>query len=76
MGYASQKAQGLPAAITTAGKFFGAQQKLFLKVDCESSQVLGLLKVGEKKLFYRNEGGHIRELSPLCVLDFYVHESC
>jgi alpha-tubulin N-acetyltransferase 1 len=37
--------------------------------------VLGLLKVGVKKLFIRNESGQIKEISPLCVLDFYVHES-
>ena len=37
---------------------------------------MGLLKVGEKKLFIRSESGQIKEISPLCVLDFYVHESC
>jgi alpha-tubulin N-acetyltransferase 1 len=38
--------------------------------------VLSLLKVGVKKLFIRNEVGAIKEIAPLCVLDFYVHESC
>ena len=37
--------------------------------------MLGLLKVGVKKLFIRNEAGNIKEINPLCVLDFYVHES-
>lgn len=37
--------------------------------------MIGLLKVGVKKLFIRNELGAIKEISPLCVLDFYVHES-
>ena len=33
-----------------------------------------MLKVGEKNLFYRDSLGSIREISPLCVLDFYVKE--
>ena len=37
--------------------------------------MIGLLKVGMRKLFIRNEYGSIKEISPLCVLDFYVHES-
>jgi len=35
----------------------------------------GLLRVGEKKLFIRDEGGRIAEITPTCVLDFYVAES-
>ena len=46
---------------------------MYLKA--EGNKVLGLLKVGVKKLFIRNEMGNIKEISPLCVLDFYVHES-
>jgi len=41
----------------------------------EGNKVIGLLKVGVKKLFIRNDLGAIKEISPLCVLDFYVHES-
>ena len=37
--------------------------------------MIGLLKVGVKKLFIRTDMGQIKEISPLCVLDFYVHES-
>jgi len=36
---------------------------------------LGLLKVGKRNLFIRNELGALKEIKPLCVLDFYVHES-
>jgi len=36
---------------------------------------IGFLKVGPKKLFYRDYVGKIIEMSPLCVLDFYVYES-
>ena len=38
-------------------------------------KVIGLLKVGMRKLFIRNDSGQIKEITPLCVLDFYVHES-
>merc|ERR1719453_445239 len=36
---------------------------------------VGLLKVGTKKLFLNTDTGWT-EMEPLCVLDFYVHESC
>lgn len=73
MGAASAKAQQLPAIITTAGRLFTSDNRLYLRA--EGNKVLGLLKVGMKKLFIRNEMGSIKEISPLCVLDFYVHES-
>jgi alpha-tubulin N-acetyltransferase 1 len=31
--------------------------------------------MGIKKLFIHDELGNIKEISPLCVLDFYVHEN-
>ena len=37
--------------------------------------MIGLLKVGKKKLFIRADTGQIKEIEPMCVLDFYVHES-
>ena len=46
-----------------------------MKVDKVSNAVIGLLKVGSRKLFIRQENGQIREITPLCVFDFYVHES-
>ena len=73
MGAASAKAQGLPQIITTAVRFFGSDNRLYLKV--ESNQVIGLIKVGARKLFIRSENGKLNEITPLCVLDFYVHES-
>ena len=44
-------------------------------MKCEGNSVIGFLKVGTKKLFIRDEIGKINEINPLCVLDFYVHES-
>jgi len=37
--------------------------------------VIGLLKVGFKKLFVFDQYGYQHEVDPLCILDFYVHES-
>lgn len=73
MGAASSKAQGLPAIITSASKLFTSDNRLYLRA--EGNTVIGLLKVGPRKLFIRNEAGNIKEIAPLCVLDFYVHES-
>eukprot|EP00347_Sterkiella_histriomuscorum_P016900 403351420 len=74
MGSASAKAQKLGCSITTAQKFFASDDnKLYLMV--EGRQCLGLLKIGKRNLFIRNESGQMREIKPQCVLDFYVHES-
>uniref|UniRef100_A0A8D0H7A2 Alpha tubulin acetyltransferase 1 n=1 Tax=Sphenodon punctatus TaxID=8508 RepID=A0A8D0H7A2_SPHPU len=37
--------------------------------------VIGFLKVGYKKLFVLDRHGAHNEVEPLCLLDFYVHES-
>ncbi len=63
----------MPAIITTASRLFTSDNRLYM--SAEGHRVIGLLKVGVKKLFIRNEMGAIKEISPLCVLDFYVHES-
>lgn len=73
MGSASTKAQGLPAVITSASRLFTSDNRLYIKA--EGNRAIGIIKVGVKKLFIRNELGQIKEISPLCVLDFYVHES-
>jgi len=38
------------------------------------NKVIGFIKTGKRNLFVHNTGG-IKEIKPLCVLDFYVHES-
>ncbi|EFJ48571.1 hypothetical protein VOLCADRAFT_90683 [Volvox carteri f. nagariensis] len=38
--------------------------------------VLGGLKVGTKRLYVRTITADLVEIEPVCVLDFYVHESC
>ena len=37
--------------------------------------VIGILKVGAKHLYVYDSNGQVHERTPLCVLDFYVHES-
>lgn len=63
----------MPQPITTLGKIAANGHRLYLKVDGNSC--IGMIKVGTKKLFVRNRSGAIIEMSPLSVLDFYVHES-
>jgi alpha-tubulin N-acetyltransferase 1 len=73
IGLASSKAQGLKSAITTGIKFIKSDHKIFLV--CDGKLAIGFLKVGKKNLFIRNALGEIKEINPLCVLDFYVHEN-
>ncbi len=37
--------------------------------------VIGFLKVGVKRLYVHDSHGQVHERTPVCVLDFYVHES-
>jgi alpha-tubulin N-acetyltransferase 1 len=43
-----------------------------LKLD--GNKIIGFLKTGFKKLFFWDDMNRIKELSPLCILDFYIHE--
>lgn len=50
----------------------------FCDHDCSRKhqhKVVGFLKVGTKNLFLFDLESNYHELQPLCVLDFYVHES-
>jgi alpha-tubulin N-acetyltransferase 1 len=73
MGYNSSNAQGLNTIITTSSKFYSSNHRCYLRA--EGNTVIGILKIGVKKLFVRDEQANYHEISPLCVLDFYVHES-
>ncbi|CAD7953163.1 unnamed protein product [Amoebophrya sp. A25] len=88
VGRASQVAQNLRAPVTNLLKLTESpDQRVYIAVR-DRNTVLGLLKVGPKKLFVQNPGkssadlyarssasGAVSEITPLCVLDFYVHES-
>jgi len=74
MGEASARAQGLRQPITTVAKVRNhPEHSVFLLVEANS--VVGFLKVGKKNLFMLDKQGEQNEVYPLCVLDFYVHES-
>jgi hypothetical protein len=67
------KAQSLKGTITNWSKFLLTDQKIFLKLD--GNKAIGFIKIGVKKLFFWNEMNKIKELKPLCLLDFYVNEN-
>ena len=54
-------------------KFFNSDNRLYMLA--QGKQAVGFLKVGKRNLFIRGDNGGIKEIKPLCVLDFYVHES-
>ncbi|CAF3473739.1 unnamed protein product [Rotaria sp. Silwood1] len=72
-------AQGLPGPVTTARKFRITDHRLYLVKNSTDhnnlGSVIGLLKVGAKHLFVYDSHGQVHERTPLCVLDFFVHES-
>ncbi|XP_006818422.1 uncharacterized protein LOC100372923 [Saccoglossus kowalevskii] len=80
MGRSSAKAQGLRGPITSASKLRLSDHRLYVMKDAESNKglgaVIGILKVGRKRLFIVDIHNTQNEMEPLCVLDFYVHESC
>ena len=73
LGIESAIAQGLRDPVTTFRKFKSAspEQQIFFLV--ESSEILGFVKTGTRRLFLSN-GNELLESSPLCVLDFYVRK--
>lgn len=80
IGKASAKAQRLPAPITSATRMQTNQHQLYILKDCTAKTagrgvVIGFLKVGYKKLFVLDHKGSHIEAEPLCILDFYIHES-
>ncbi len=75
MGQASATAQGLGAVITTTSRLISnSEQVLFIAGN--STSALGIIKFGTKHLFHRMSNGGVHEITPMCVLDFYVHEQC
>jgi hypothetical protein len=76
MGANSAKAQGLPHIITSVAKMAHSDHVLILAHSADGKMCHGLLKCGTKNLFIRDERGTMHEITPMCVLDFYVHESC
>jgi alpha-tubulin N-acetyltransferase 1 len=81
MGELSGIAQRLRGPITSVERLLQSFQKIYMltsSIQGRLGHILahGILKVGQKRLFIRKDGVQLVEMSPLCVLDFYVHESC
>ncbi|XP_041987048.1 alpha-tubulin N-acetyltransferase 1-like [Aricia agestis] len=79
LGEQSTAAQGLSKVITTADKLRNTPTHiLYLMKDPSANggkgEVIGLLKVGRKHLFLFDEQDKVREVEPLCVLDFYIQQ--
>ncbi|XP_071947767.1 uncharacterized protein [Antedon mediterranea] len=79
MGKASAKAQGLHGPITLGAKMRFTDHHLYVIKDQATNKgfgsVIGILKIGRKKLFVLDRYSKQHEMKPMCVLDFYVHES-
>jgi len=73
MGNASSRAQGLSTTITNFSRFIHSNHKIFIKFDGDC--LIGYIKIGVKNLMHYDRMAKLRELSPICVLDFYVVES-
>eukprot|EP00435_Cladocopium_sp_Y103_P052005 s435_g16.t1 len=72
MGEGSRRAQGLGKAVTAGWQPLSSNR---IYVLYNQRVALGILKVGPKRLFVsRGEKEGLVEISPLCVLDFYVVE--
>merc|ERR1712216_297298 len=77
MGEESRVAQGLGQILTSYERMQCAGMRLYIlarrvhgRVDC-----IGILKMGRKKLFIRMPDSSFIEVTPLCCLDFYIHQS-
>mmetsp|Transcript_4821 Transcript_4821/g.10402 ORF Transcript_4821/g.10402 Transcript_4821/m.10402 type:complete len:168 (+) Transcript_4821:102-605(+) len=76
IGARSAKAQGIKNPFTSASKLIDSDHRLHVVCNDEGTQMLGFIKIGTKHLYYYAKDGSLTEMDPLCVLDFYVHESC
>lgn len=79
LGQASANAQNLSQPITTAEKFINKDQNIYLLIDEKGQSgrgnVTGILKTGRKKLYLFDDKGEQKQVFPICLLDFYIHES-
>ncbi|XP_067608498.1 alpha-tubulin N-acetyltransferase 1 isoform X4 [Pseudorca crassidens] len=80
LGKASAKAQHLPAPITSASRMQSNRHVMYILKDTSARMagkgaIVGFLKVGYKKLFVLDDREAHNEVEPLCILDFYIHES-
>ena len=77
MGVLSGRAQGLMGPITSTDRLCGCpDQRLYILFSHTHGMTtaVGIIKVGTKRLFITS-AEKMHEIEPLCILDFYVHES-
>ena len=53
-------------------RFEGSDNRVYMKV--KGSRVEGMMVVGSRTVMYRDDRGKCVDISPLCVVDFYVHD--
>ncbi|CAH1116113.1 unnamed protein product [Phaedon cochleariae] len=79
IGEASAAAQGLPKPITSSERLKNSEHKLYLLIDQHANAgkgaVTGMLRTGAKGLYVFDKEGQHYQVSPPCILDFYIHES-
>ncbi|XP_050435795.1 alpha-tubulin N-acetyltransferase 1-like isoform X2 [Adelges cooleyi] len=78
VGLASGIAQDLKMPITSAEKLRRSDHTLYLMTEITSEGhlvVVGLLKMGWKKLYLFDRKGKRTEAMVYCLLDFYIHET-
>jgi len=72
IGLASAKDRELKTVSTSAFKFFSSNHRIIIKAN--ENQVLGFIKVGNKRLYLHDNKFNYVECNPLIVFDFYVYE--
>ncbi|KAE9542641.1 hypothetical protein AGLY_002552 [Aphis glycines] len=78
IGKMSAIAQELELPITSATKLINSDHVIYMmteQITAVNFAVIGILKMGWKKLFLRNKNGISSETLVYCLLDFYIHES-
>uniref|UniRef100_A0A0R3S5M8 Alpha-tubulin N-acetyltransferase n=1 Tax=Elaeophora elaphi TaxID=1147741 RepID=A0A0R3S5M8_9BILA len=82
MGALSIAAQGLKRVLTSYDKIINSDdgQVLYLlwrknPNNEKASIIIGLLKIGYKNLYLMDQSMKSFKVAPLCVLDFYVHDT-
>nr|CDJ95130.1 Protein of unknown function DUF738 domain containing protein [Haemonchus contortus] len=82
LGHLSTEAQGLKRILTTYEKVLSQPEEQFIylmwhrhPIKPHTSIVIGMLKVGNKHLYLLDGTQQRYEEEPLCILDFYIHDS-
>ncbi|WKY15340.1 hypothetical protein Q1695_000657 [Nippostrongylus brasiliensis] len=82
LGQLSTEAQGLKRILTSYEKVLNQPEDQFIYLmwhrhptKPSTSVVIGMLKVGKKHLYLLDSTQQKFEEEPLCILDFYVHDS-